>query len=153
MDNDKSKMLQLLQLTLFSVTKGIWDFVGESSLALSLKIGDELLKIFEYERHLQLADQTPSMIISSIVQIFQEEFHFAENIEVSQNKNIFAIHVHNCHNNTLTHRLSVAGVEKPFVCPLMNVLLAAFKKLHITARHDIKRDNKQNHSIITLEII
>ncbi len=41
----------------------------------------------------------------------------------------------------------------PFVCPLMNVLLAAFKKYHIIARHDIKRDDLINRSIITLEIV
>lgn len=150
---DEKKMIHLSQLTLFSLTKGIWDFVGESSLALSLKIGEELLKILQFENNLQFKEQEPSVVITQIVHIFKNEYNFADNIEVSQIKNIFTIKVCNCINDSLTHRLTLAGVEKPFICPLMNVLLAALKQLHVLARHDIKHDETQNTTIITLEII
>lgn len=153
MDGDNNRMVQLLQITLFSITKSIWDFVGESSVALSLKIGDEFLSILQNEKNLQLTDANPSVIITKIIRIFQEDFNFGETIKVNQENNRFTIKVDHCINSVLTRRLAEAGVQKPFICPLLNVLLAAFRKLHIVARHDIRHDPTFTHSIIILEIV
>lgn len=152
-DEKKRNMLRLLNMTILGVTKGVWDFVGESSFALSKNIGDEIIRMMEKEMGLEIAGETPMDVVNEISRLFVDEFGFARNIEVDEADGIITLNVQHCINRKLTDQLAEAGVEKPFICPVMNAVVAAFRRQNIRARQDVVKNPEGNGSIITFELI
>lgn len=152
-DEKKRNMVRLSNLTLLGVSKGVWDFVGETAFALSQNIGNEIVKMMEKEMGLEIAGENPIDVVNEVSRLFVDEFGFARNIEVKENDGIISVDVQHCINRKLTDQLLESGVEKPFICPIMNVLVAVFKRLGIWARHDVKKNEAGNGSIITLELL
>jgi hypothetical protein len=152
-DEKKRNMVRLLNMTLLGVTKGVWDFVGETSFALSQKIGNEILKMMEKEMGLEIAGENHSDVINEICRLFVDEFGFARNIDVNEEDGVITLNVQHCLNSKLNDQLLEAGIEKSFICPIMNALVAAFKRMNIRARQDICKNPEGNGSIITLELM
>ena len=152
-EKKKQNMMRLANLTLFGVTAGVWDFVGESSFALTGKIGDEILKMMEKEMGLEIAGEKHIDIITEISRLFVDEYGFADDIEVDEKDGSIIMKVSKCLNRNLTNKLAAAGVEKPFICPIMNAALAALKRLNVKARSDIEKCVEGKGSIITLELM
>lgn len=152
-EEKKRNMVRLSNLTLLGVSKGVWDFVGETAFALSKNIGDEILKLLEKEMGLEIAGEDPVDVVNEISRIFVDEFGFARDIEVSEKDGIIELNVQNCINRKLTDQLQAEGIEKPFICPIMNALVAVFKRMNIRARQDVKKNPEGNGSIISFELI
>lgn len=152
-DEKKRNMVRLLNMTLLGVTKGVWDFVGESSFALSRNIGDEIIRMMEKEMGLEIAGETPLDVVHEISRLFVDEYGFARHIEVSETDGIIKLDVQHCLNRKLDDQLGEAGVEKPFTCPVMNSVVAAFRRMNIRAHQDVVKNPEGNGSIITFELI
>ena len=152
-EKKKQNMARLANLTLFGVTAGIWDFVGESSFALTGKIGDEVLKMMEKEMGLEVAGEKPIDILTEIGRLFVDEYGFAGDIEVAEKDGSIIMKVSKCLNRNLSDKLTAAGVEKPFICPIMNAGLAALKRLNVKTRPGVEKWVEGKGSIITLDLM
>lgn len=153
-EQKKANMLRLSNLALLGLTAGVWDFVGESSFALSAGIGDRILEMMEKEMGLEIAGESPENVLAEIDRLFVDEFGFADDIaiEVVDDKHI-TMKVHRCLNRGLTDKLTEAGVEKPFICPIMNASQSALKRMGVKSRVEVEKWAEGEGSIIKLTVV
>lgn len=150
-DQKKQNILRLTQMALTSLTASVWDTLGDSSFALTTSMGDELLHLFEKEMGLEIAGETPEAVIHEIGRIFVDEFGFAKEIKAttSEDGRQIQIYVTSCINRAFTDKLLAAGVQKPFICPIMNTTAAALKRMGFKMHNDVAKWIEGNGSIIT----
>jgi hypothetical protein len=151
-EQKKANQLRLANLTLFGITAGFWELLGDTALAIGPQIGEQVLKVMEKEMGLEIAGEKPEEVLTEIARLFVDEFGFASNIEVVTEGNTITMKVHNCLNRSLTDRLMEAGVEKPFICPIMNSGFVAMRRLGIKAHPDVVKWTEGNGSIITFRL-
>ena len=150
----KDNLLQLTTMSLLSLTAGVWDTLGETSFALGNNIGTQLLEMMEKDTGLEIAGETPQDVMTEIGRIFVDEFGLAQDIDVAIDNDRFELKVKQCVNFQLsTELLQKAGVEKPFICPVMNACGAALKRMGHRTRPDIKSWPEGRGSIITFSKI
>ena len=152
-EQKKANQLRLANLTLFGVTAGLWELLGDTALAVGPQIGEEILKVMEKEMGLEIAGETPEAVLAEIARLFVDEFGFAGNIEVVTEGDTITMKVRNCLNRTLTDRLVAAGVGKPFICPIMNSGLVAMRRLGIKAQQNVVKWTEGNGSLISFKLI
>ena len=152
-EQKKANMLRLAKLTLYGLTMGIWDLVGEGALGLSRLIGDEILPVLEKEMGLELTGESLVDIATEVGRIAVDEFGFAESVEVSGDDNVITLKVKNCANRKLTDDLMATGVEHPFICPFLCVGEAILHRVGKRARGTAEKWVEGNGSIITFELI
>lgn len=150
-DVKKQNYVRMSNLTLTSLAVGVWDTLGETSYALSLTMGDELLHMLEKEMGLEIAGETPEDVIQEIARIFVDELGFASNIEVVNSGNDkIQIKVAKCIERHLTDKLIEEGVEKPFICPAMNASFAALSRMGLRMHHEVAKWEEHDGCIITM---
>ncbi|MGA9396857.1 MAG: hypothetical protein WBV22_01245 [Anaerolineaceae bacterium] len=146
----KQNVLRLTSMALASLAAGVWDTLGETSFALTNSMGEEILKMFEKEMGLEIAGETPENVIKEIGRIFVDEFGFAKEISIAgSSADKIELRVRNCINVPFTDRLAAAGVEKPFICPIMNATAAALSRMGFKMRNDVTKWPDGKGSIIT----
>ena len=138
-------------MTLLSLASSTWDTLGESAFAYSGPMGNMILDVMEKEMGLEIAGESPEDVMLEINRIFVDEFGFASNIDTEvKGDGVYEVRVRNCINRQFTDKLMEAGVEKPFVCPIMNACQAA---LRFKAREQVEKWVEGNGSIITFKTI
>lgn len=148
----KENRLRLTNLALLSLAAGTWDMLGDSSFALSGPMGNQILDVMEREMGLEIAGEDPNDVIMEINRIFVDEFGFASDIEVNQDADgNFELKVRNCVNRSFTDKLMEAGVEKPFVCPILNSCQAALRRMGHRMRENVEKWPEGKGSIITFK--
>ncbi|MBN1936821.1 MAG: hypothetical protein JW934_19325 [Anaerolineae bacterium] len=152
-EEKKQNMLRLARLTLFGVTTGIWDLMGDGARGLSHEIGDEILPVLEKEMGLEIAGESPENVLQEVGRLMVDEFGFAKSVDVVADGDILQMKVHTCANRKLTDDLEAAGVGTPFICPFLCVADAVFDRMGIKARTKIERWHEAGGSIITFEVI
>jgi hypothetical protein len=153
-EQKKDNRLRLTNMTLLSLASSTWDTLGESAFAYSGAMGHHILEIMEKEMGLEVAGEDPQDVMMEIGRIFVDEFGFAGDIDVvDQGDGKFEVKVKNCVNRKFTDRLMAAGVEKPFICPIMNACQAALRRMDFKAHEKVEKWVDGNGSIITFEMI
>lgn len=152
-EQKKANQLRLANMTIFGLAAGLWDFLGETSYALTPKMGAAVLEIMEKEMGLEIVGEKPEDVLTEIARIFVDEFGFASDIEVVKEGDALQMKVHSCLARKLTDQLQAAGVESPFTCPIMNAAQAAMKRLNMKARSHVDKWAEEKGSIITFEVI
>jgi hypothetical protein len=150
-DDKKRNMVRILQLTLVGVAKGVWDFVGETSLALSLSIGNTILDLLEKEMGLEISGGNPKEVLQEIGRICVDEFALATEVEPEETADSYILRLANCINRDIKDQMQALGITVPFVCPVMNVAVAAMKRMNVRVRHTQKKWDEKHGSIIILE--
>lgn len=157
MATDEQKKLNQLRLTNMALTtlaSAVWETLGDSSLSFSGLIGNQVLKIMEKEMGLEIAGHNPQEVLTEISRIFVDEFGFAEDITVEGDETAgITLKVHKCANRKFTDVLEAAGVEKPFICPIMNSSQAALRRMGFKMREDVQKWTEGGGSIITFKSI
>lgn len=150
-EQKKQNILRLTQIALTSLSASVWDTLGESSFALTTSMGDHILEMFEKEMGLEIAGESPEAVINEIGRIFVDEFGFAQEIKtnVLDGGNKIELHVKSCVNRAFTDKLLAAGVQKPYICPIMNVTAAALRRMGYKVRNDVVKWPEGSGSIIT----
>ncbi len=149
-ESKKQNVLRLTSMALASLTAGVWDTLGEASFALAGPMGDEILGMMEKEMGLEIAGESPKDVVNEICRIFVDEFGFAKEIAVAMDGDQkLVLKVRSCINVPFTDRLAAAGVEKPFICPIMNACGAALRRMNFKMHHDVQKWPDGNGSIIT----
>ncbi|MGK7932153.1 MAG: hypothetical protein AB4041_12070 [Microcystaceae cyanobacterium] len=145
---------QLANLALLSVAAGAWDLLGNGVNAFSGPMGNQILKVMENDMGLEIAGEDPEAVLMEISRIFVDEYGIASEIEVNiKDDKHFEIKVHNCANRAFTDTLRSNGVEKPFICPIMNASSAALKRMGYQVHKDIEQWKDGKGSIISFEAI
>jgi len=148
----KDNVLRLTSIALASLAAGVWDNLGDSSFALSGPMGEEILQMMEKEMGLEIVGEKPEDVLREITRIFIDEFGFAREIEIEtyDGGNKIVLKVKSCINRAFTDKLAAAGVEKPFICPIMNACSAALKRHGFRVHEDVAKWAEEGGSIITL---
>lgn len=150
----RANQYRLATMALTGLAAGVWDTLGDSAFAFSGPMGRQLLGIMEKEMGLEIAGEEPDDVLSEISRIFVDEFGFASDISVERKSpELLELKVHNCINHRYTDELAAAGVEKPFICPIMNATQAALRRMNVKASADVRRWPEGNGSIITFKSI
>jgi hypothetical protein len=150
----KQNQVRLANMALLSLAAGAWDVLGKGVNAFSGPMGDEILKVMEQEMGLEVAGEDPEAVMTEISRIFVDEFGFASDIDVVINDNShFQLKVHNCVNRNFTDKLTNAGVEKPFVCPIMNATRSALKRMGYKCHEDVVPWKEEKGSVISFSAI
>ncbi len=152
-EQKKVNQLRLANMTIYGLAAGLWDFLGETSYALTPKMGTAILGVMEKEMGLEIAGEKPEDVLNEIARIFVDEFGFAGDIEVVKEDDVVLMKVHKCLARNLTDQLMEAGVESPFTCPIMNASQAAMKRLNMKARSHVDKWAEEKGSIITFEMM
>jgi len=112
------------------------------------------LHIMEQEMALEIGGETPADVLMEISRIFVDEFGFAGDIEVVVvSDDEFQLKVHTCVNRKFTDMLMEAGVEKPFVCPVLNACQAALRRMGYKMHEKVEKWSEGKGSIITFTSI
>lgn len=150
----KQNQLRLTNMALATLASAVWETLGDSSLSFSGLIGGQVLKIMEKEMGLEIAGESPKAVLTEIARIFVDEFGFAEDISVEGDEKVgLTMKVHNCANRKFTDILEASGVEKPFICPIMNASQAGLRRMGYKMREDVKKWADGGGSIITFTSI
>jgi hypothetical protein len=114
-------------------------------------MGDHILEMFEKEMGLEIAGESPEAVIREIQRIFVDEFGFAQEIKTNilDGGNKIELQVKNCVNRAFSDKLIAAGVQKPYICPIMNTTAAALRRMGYKVRSDIVKWQEGGGSIIT----
>ena len=148
-EQKKSNQIRLVNLALLSLAAGTWDTLGESSFAFSGPMGNQVLDVMEKEMGLEIAGEDPQSTMMEISRIFVDEFGFASSIDVEEvGPDHFQLKVCNCVNRSFTDKLMDAGVEKPFICPILNACSAAMRRMGYKYKGDVTKWVEGKGSII-----
>jgi hypothetical protein len=115
-------------------------------------MGDHILEVMEKEMGLEIAGDDPQEVMIEISRIFVDEFGFCSDIDVEANEGDYTLTVKKCVNSKLADQLQAAGVEKPFICPIMNACQAALKRMNFKMRSDVTKLAEED-SIITFKSV
>lgn len=149
-EKKKENRLRLTNLALLSVTAGAWDILGKKGVnAFSGSMGDQILKVMEQEMGLEIAGEDPETVLMEISRIFIDEYGFASDIDIETvGEDKFRLKVKNCVNRSFTDKLVAAGVEHPYICPIMNASRSALKRMGYKVHEDIEKWEEGKGSII-----
>jgi len=146
----KKNQYRLMSMALTGLASGVWGTLGDSAFAFSGPMGNQILGIMEKEMGLEVAGESPEDVMTEIGRIFVDEFGFASDITVeATGEEEFTVKVKNCINRNYTDKLMEAGVEKPFICPILNSCQAALRRMGYRMREDVVKWTDGNGSIIT----
>jgi hypothetical protein len=126
-------MFRLAKLTLYGLTTGIWDLLGEGSLGLSRLIGAQILPVLEKEMGLELGGESLVDVATEVGRLAVDEFGLAEDVEVSGDEDKIVLKVRRYGLYRLFNDLVTAGVEKVFIEPFLCTGLAILDRKGIKA--------------------
>jgi hypothetical protein len=149
-EQKKENRLRLTNMALLGLASSVWDTLGETSFAFSQPLGDAILEVMEKEMGLEIAGESPEDVLNEINRIFVDEFGFASDIALANTDDTkFEVKVRECVNRRFTDALMDAGVEKPFICPIMNACQAALRRMGYKMHENVEKWSEGKGSIIT----
>ncbi|MCA9935200.1 MAG: hypothetical protein KC415_14800 [Anaerolineales bacterium] len=151
-EQKKVNQYRLMSMALTGLASGVWNTLGESSFAFSGPMGNEILHIMEKEMGLEVAGEDPQDVMTEIGRIFVDEFGFAGDITVEEvGAEHYELRVKNCINRRYTDQLLEAGVEKPFICPILNACQASLRRMGFKMHENVEKWVEGNGSVITFK--
>ncbi|MDY6875548.1 MAG: hypothetical protein SWK90_05010 [Chloroflexota bacterium] len=144
--------IRLAGLMLTGLTGAVWDMVGESAYVFSKGMGKHILSIMEKEMGLEIAGASPLEIGNEIGRLFADEFGFVQSIEVEELDSEIVMKVHNCVGRPSCDAIMAAGVEHPFICPVVCLGEAILARIGGKARIRAVKWEEGNGSIIRFEL-
>ena len=144
--------LKMYQMMVMGSALGIWDLIGETAMAISPKIGEQLLTMMEKEVGLEIAGETPEHILAELGRLYVDEIGGASAAELGTDGNELSLKLRNAAGKELILQLKAAGVE-PFFEPVMCAGLAALARLGKRARVSVEMWEEGNGRIIHYELV
>ncbi len=118
---------RLSQMMIYGLEKGLWNMLGEASLAVVGTVGQEMLEVLEKEWGLQVEGSDPKELMANIGQLFVEKMGIAESFDIEKENSTVALRVAKCHLMGIEAKLVEQGIQ-PFLCPFLNIAMAALRK-------------------------
>lgn len=145
-EEKKANQMRLLGMVFTSMARGFWEMVEDGALALGPTLGKQLLNVMENEMGLEIAGENTQDVINEMGRLFVDEFGFAQKVDVQQNQDGIALHVHNCVLKAMDAELTRDGVE-PYICPFRNCGLAALTRANVRTRPAVVFDEQQGCTV------
>ena len=149
----KDNRLRLASMYIVGLTGAIWDFVGDSALALRPQMGERMLQMLEKEMGLEIAGETPQDVMMEITRLFSDEFGFCGETEMETNGNTIVMKIKDSRDKVYAQAVAKAGVEKYFLSPILNSGLVALQRMGIKAQGDVELWEAGNGVIITIKML
>lgn len=117
---------KLVMLLLYGLEKGLWNLLGEASLSMTSTVGTEMLQFLE-EKGLKVEGADPGQLVAEVGRRFVEDMGIADAFDIHKENESVALQVHGCVLMEVEARLVEQGI-KPFMCPFLNIAMAALRK-------------------------
>jgi len=141
---------RLNDITLLAMAISFWDTLGRTAFAFSAPIGNHNLYMIQKELGCEIGGDSPGEILMSICQAFIDEFGYASEIEISSEyEGHFEVRVKDYVNLYFVRTLLAAGVEQPFLDPIMNTCQAMLRKMDYRTHQKLDIWEEGNGIIIT----
>jgi hypothetical protein len=135
----KANAQRMMMLSMKVLISEVYDTLGDSCMALSHGMGDEILKMMEKEQGLEIAAEDPLALGKEIERILVDEYGLAHEITIKTDMVKTDINVKGCNNTFFCDQLVANGVKIPFICPVMLATSAALRQLGYKGRANIER--------------
>ena len=127
MTEEQRKMWdQLVMLIIYGLEKGVWDMLAEASLAMTNTVGVEMLRFME-EKGLTVEGKTPAELMKEVGERFVSDMGIADAFDITKEDSSVGLQVQGCVLMEVEARLVEQGI-KPFMCPFLNIAMAALRK-------------------------
>ena len=152
-EQKKASQLRLANMIIYGLTVSVWDMVGESAYVFSKGMGDVILPVLEKEMGLELAGESHLDVATEVGRIVVDELGIAKDIEITGDSDNLVMKLREYTLRPLYDNLAAAGVEKPFIDPVMCIGEAVLHRMGQKCRFDIENWDEGKGSIITFELI
>jgi hypothetical protein len=132
-EQKKARLLNVFNITIYGLIKGLWDLFGESSFATVQSVGNRVLTTMEKESGLEIHGENQEDILQEIVRLLTDEVGTMSNGDVMIEGKDVSIACQECVLRKATRWLEDDGIQ-PFACLPMNVATAAMRK-RLGAKH------------------
>jgi hypothetical protein len=128
-EQKKLRQLRLFNNLIFGFAKGLYDLFGESMLATTETIGEDLLEEFEHELGLEVHGEDPEAILTEIERLLMDEYGLVKDItlDIDEGSQEIKVVTQGCLLWRATESLKAVDVP-PYTCVPMSLATAALRK-------------------------
>ena len=152
-EQKKANQLRLANMIIYGLAVSVWDMVGESAYVFSKGMGDVILPVLEKEMGLEIAGESHLDVATEVGRIAVDELGIAKDMEITGDGDKIIMKLREYILRPLYDNLAAAGVEKPFVDPVMCIGEAVIRRLGKKPRINAEKWEEGKGVIITFELI
>ena len=145
-EEKKRNLARINAMIIYGLEKGLWNLFGESALATTNTVGQGMLEILEKNMGLEIAGEDPQDVLTEIGRIFVDEFGIDTDFDIVKDGDNIDFKVKNCVLMHVEKDLLAEGIQ-PFMCPYLNIAVAAMRKrMGVKARISKIDVDTENHA-------
>jgi hypothetical protein len=123
----KERLLEIFNVVVYGLARGLWDLFGEASFATTNSIGDQVLELLEKKAGLEIHGESPEVILTEVERLLVDEVGAMSAAEVSKDGDVISMACTHCFLRQATKDLEEVDVQ-PFACVPMTIAAAAMRK-------------------------
>lgn len=139
-------------LTVVGLTKGIWELVDSSAVALSPQIGAQMLSAIEAHIGRKVEQQDPVELLDAFARVFVDEMGFCSDFSLETAGNKIVITLKHAIGSPELASVKQSGVGKLFSHPFLCVCLAALARVGVKATGDVDIDPATHTQVVTFNL-
>ena len=152
-DERMRQAIRMDHILIASLDKALWELMGEGALAVSSKVGEEILRIMESEMGLNF-EGTKENTLDLMDDIFVNKLGLAEEIQGSFEDTFIVLNVKEAFDFDIMSKLKKENIP-PFISPIISATVAVMrKKLNLPVRvKEIEIDENQKGYKLTFKVL
>jgi len=152
-DERMRQAIRMDHILIASLDKALWELMGEGALAVSSKVGEEILRIMESEMGLNF-EGTKENTLDLMDDIFVKKLGLAEEIQGSFEDTFIVLNVKEAFDFDIMSKLKKENIP-PFISPIISATVAVMrKKLNLPVRvKEIEIDENQKGYKLTFKVL
>ena len=152
-DERMRQAIRMDHILIASLDKALWELMGEGALAVSSKVGEEILRIMESEMGLNF-EGTKENTLDLMNDIFVKKLGLAEEIQGSFEDTFIVLNVKEAFDFDIMSKLKKENIP-PFISPIISATVAVMrKKLNLPVRvKEIEIDENQKGYKLTFKVL
>jgi len=152
-DERMRQAIRMDHILIASLDKALWELMGEGALAVSSKVGEEILRIMESEMGLNF-EGTKENTLDLMNDIFVKKLGLAEEIQGSFEDTFIVLNVKGAFDFDIMSKLKKENIP-PFISPIISATVAVMrKKLNLPVRvKEIEIDENQKGYKLTFKVL
>ncbi len=123
----KERLLEIFNVVVYGLARGLWDLFGEASFATTNSIGDQVLELLERNAGLEIHGESPEIILTEVERLLVDEVGAMSEAEVTKEGPVISMACTKCFLRQATKDLEEVEVQ-PFACVPMTIAAAAMRK-------------------------
>lgn len=128
-DQKKARLLGMVNTVFFGFAKGMYDLFGDSALATTVSIGEDIIEEMERELGLEIHGEDPQSILTELERLLVDEYDLMKSADLDIHPETHEVDIvcHECRFWSATTELAREGVP-PYSCVPMMIASAALRK-------------------------